>query len=417
MTIRLSPDDATEHLRVLSVSDVTGKSMLFLADSGPEAELLFSGLKLLLECETSRLGVRGGVPLDQLGGRLGKGALSPLSARGQKSSRGRRAGTDVSSKSNRYHSNAVSRKSKDDLDDRSKYSSFGEPGTSSDDEPNVNDDLSKDLFSELAGARIISDRHQVPEGRQSWSQLPGRNKMRHMASGDGRGVDVASSPQGGGQLAHQPLQAQAQAPAHYELGKSISSEIAVDVALPLPLALCRVLFLDSSSPVNRAWEAGRHADSDYRHGAWTFPPGSARDFERQNNGGLLSEQKVVSQGSMAGAQRAVSYRRTRNRELVRLSETISVEHDDVDRTLVFSVTDQMPRRGFNARVRIYLKSFKNQGCQARVVAEIRPVGKNLSNQQAVHKAFVLVLDEMKKRYGAEDKGEILNVCATYPREE
>jgi len=71
---------------------------------------------------------------------------------------------------------------------------------------------------------------------------------------------------------------------------------------------------------------------------------------------------------------------------------------------VFVVADQMPQRGFSAKARIYLCSFSAQSCEARVVAEIRPVGKNLTNQLAVHKAFVLVLDEMKKRYGVEKKG-------------
>ena len=55
--------------------------------------------------------------------------------------------------------------------------------------------------------------------------------------------------------------------------------------------------------------------------------------------------------------------------------------------LVFVVADQMPQRGFSAKARIYLCSFSVQSCKARVV-----------------KAFVLVLDEMKKRYGVEEKG-------------
>ncbi|KAL7543404.1 LOW QUALITY PROTEIN: hypothetical protein ACHAXR_012821, partial [Thalassiosira sp. AJA248-18] len=373
VTIRLSPDDATEHLRVLSIHDVTGKSMLFLANSNREAELLFCGLKLLLECETARLSVRGGVPLNKLGGKLGKGALSPLTARGSLKSRSNRRDRSEGGKRN------VSRRVKDDLDDRSKYSSFGEPGTSSDES---NDDGDKD--NEESQFAKLSDRHKVPEGRQSWSQLPGRSAMRQMASGN-------ASPR-----------AQAQAPPTYELGKAICTDIATNISLPLSLALCRVLFLDSSSPVNKAWETGR-ADSDYRHGAWAFAPGSPREFERGS-----SEQQLISRGSLAGAQRTISYSRMRNRELVRLSETIFVEKDD-DQTLVFVVADQMPRRGFSAKARLSLRSFGTQSCEARVVTEIRPVGKNLSDQLAVHKAFILVRDEMKKRYGVEAKGKGMGV--------
>jgi len=383
VTIRLSPDDATEHLRVLSIHDVTGRAMLFLANSNREAELLFCGLKLLLECETARLSVRGGVPLNKLGGKLGKNALSPLTARGASNSRRR----DRSEIGKHRH---LSRRAKDDLDDRSKYSSFGEPGTSSDE--SATNDGKDALLNDESEIGKLSDRHQVPEGRQSWSQLPGRNYMKQMASS-------ATSPR-----------AQAQGPT-YELGKMIYTDIATNISLPLPLALCRVLFLDSSSPVNKMWENGR-VDSDYRHGAWLFPPGSVREFERN----AASEQQLISNGSMVGAQRTISYSRTRNRELVRLSETIIVEKDD-EHTLVFVVADQMPRRGFSARARLHLRSFSNQSCEARVVTEIRPVGKNLSNQEAVHKAYVLVLDEMKKRYGVEEKGLLavfLDVYNTLP---
>ena len=64
-----------------------------------------------------------------------------------------------------------------------------------------------------------------------------------------------------------------------------------------------------------------------------------------------------------------------------------MEKDD-KQGLVFVVADQMPQRGFlPAKARIYLCSFSAQSCEARVV-----------------KAFVLVLDEMKKRYGVEEKG-------------
>jgi len=383
VTIRLSPDDATEHLRVLSIHDVTGKSMLFLANSNRESELLFCGLKLLLECETARLSVRGGVPLDKLGGKLGKCALSPLTARGLPTSRSIRRDRSENSK-NRHTPRSR------ELDDRSKYSSFGEPGSGSDESATHDDKVS--LFNERSDIAKLSDRHQVPEGRQSWSELPGRNYMKQMAN-------TTTSPR-----------SQTLTPT-YELGKVICTDIATNISLPLPLALCRVLFLDSTSPVNKIWETGR-ADSDYRHGTWTFPPGSAREFERNAS----SEQQLISRGSMVGAQRAVSYSRTRNRELVRLSESIIVEKDD-ENTLLFVVADQMPRRGFSARARLHLRSFGNKSCEARVVTEIRPVGKNLSNQQAVHKAYVLVLDELKKRYGVEEKGLLavfLDVCNTLP---
>ena len=77
-------DDKTEHLRVISIKDVSGTSLLFLANNFREAELLLCGLKLLLERETGRLGVRGGRPLSSLGGRHAEGAMSPAKARGER---------------------------------------------------------------------------------------------------------------------------------------------------------------------------------------------------------------------------------------------------------------------------------------------------------------------------------------------
>jgi hypothetical protein len=328
---------------------------------------------LLLECETSRLSVRGGVPLNKLGGKLGKGALSPISARGTTTPHGwnRRDGKDV----NNRHS---SRRTRNDLHDSSKYSSLGEPGSSSDESPS--NDGRGSHFNQEPEIASLNDRHKIPEGRQSWSQLPGRNKMKEIASG---GTASREQPQY----------------LTYELGKPICTDIATNISLPLPLSLCRVLILDSSSPVNRAWETGR-ADNDFRHDAWTFPPGSIREFEVNS----CSEQKLISRGPMTGAQRTITHSRVRNGETVRLSEILIVEQDDLTKGLVFAIKDEMPRRGFQAKVCIHLRAFGQQSCEARVVTDIRPVGKNISNQQAVHNAYVLVLNEMKKRYGLEDKG-------------
>lgn len=356
---------------------MTGKSILFLAKSNREAELLFCGLKLLLECETARLSVRGGVPLNKLGGKLGKGALSPASARGTLTLHGNRR--NVSEVNIDRH---APRRAKEDLDDRSKYSSFGEPGTDSDD--SANDDENRSLIKDFDNAKL-SDRHQAPDGRPSWSQLQGRNHTSHLASS---AISPRKEPQN-------PI---------YELGKAICTDIATNISLPLPLALCRVLFLDSSSPVNKSWEAGR-SDTDFRHSEWTFPPGSVREFEKNSS----SEYQIISRGSMIGAQRTIRYNRIRNRELVRLSETIIVEQDDLTTGLVLVIKDELPRRGFQAKACLQLRSFGNQSCEARVVTEIRPVGKNLTNQQAVHKAFILVLDEMKKRYGLEERGKKIDV--------
>ena len=61
----------------MSIQDVSGTSLLFLANNVREAELLVCGLKNLLERETAHLGVHGGLPLREFGGMSLEGAMSP----------------------------------------------------------------------------------------------------------------------------------------------------------------------------------------------------------------------------------------------------------------------------------------------------------------------------------------------------
>ena len=305
--------------------------------------------------------------MDELGGKLNKGAVSPASARGSLESP--RVRLDKS-KSQRMTAQA-----KADLGDRSKYSSIGDPGSDSDNEEDPH-------LPQQSDEGRVPHNNLVPEKRTSWSQVPSRNYMRQAAD--------ASSPR-----------RRSKAPT-YELGKEICNDVATDVPLPLPLAVCRVLFLDSTSPVINTWESWR-GDKEFRRTDWTFASGSSREFDRN-----LTEQQLIASGSMAGAQRIVSYSRLRNHEMVRLSENIAVESDDTEK-LVYTITDRMPRRGFSARVRIIIRSFNSKNCEARVVTELRPAGKKLSDQQAVHKAYLLVMDEMKMRYGTKGKGKFKTV--------
>jgi hypothetical protein len=64
----------------------------------------------------------------------------------------------------------------------------------------------------------------------------------------------------------------------------------------------------------------------------------------------------------------------------------------------------MPRRGFSMKVKFVLRPSKDNSCEATVIGEVRPVGKNMSNQAAVHNAFLLVLNELKTRYGSKVNG-------------
>lgn len=184
---------------------------------------------------------------------------------------------------------------------------------------------------------------------------------------------------------------------HYVYGQQVVRDVARNVRLPLPLPLCRVLLLDSTSPVMRKWESNR-GDKNFDKSRWVFPPATPRELERHS-----SEHQLIASGSMCGATRMTSFDRPRYGSTVRLSETHTVDADD-RKKLVVTIEEKNPRRGFTARVKIVLRAVKEDACDASIVAEVRPVGKDMSNQAAVHKAFLLVLDEIKLRYGSDGCG-------------
>jgi hypothetical protein len=320
----------------LLIQDVSGTHLQFLASSKQEAEWLMRGIVLLLERETSRLGVRGGKSSE-------KGGVSPAIARGGDMYNNRHRNTAMAAKRNgmkplrsNAHSNVL--EGVEDLD-------LGDATTNSN-----NKDSAK-----------------------RWGQMPCRNYMRQQASSYTNSVPK------------------------YVHGQLLVRDIAKNVQLPLPLPLCRVLLLDSSSPVISKWEVDR-GDANFEKTSWTFPPATPRELEQYQ-----SEHQLIGSGSMCGAHRTTSFERSRNGSMVTLSETQIVDSDDLEK-LAFTVNERMPRRGFSIKVKIILRPYTTTSCEATVLGEIRPVGKNMSNQQAVHKAFLLVVDELKARYGIEGVG-------------
>lgn len=336
-----------EHLRVISVQDVSGTSLLFLANNFREAELLVCGLKLLLERETVRLGVRGGLPLSAFGGRHLEGAMSPSAARGFRDL------PSTNSRRDNHHKGGTS----------SGY-------------------ISSDAGEESVAESLDTNNRHAPKGRRSWGNVPGRDYMRGQAA-----TMFASNAKG----------ANEQGVPHYVHRQQVIRDVARDVLLPLPLPLCRVLLLDSTSPVIKKWEKDR-GDKNFEKSKWSFPPSTPRELERHT-----SEHQLIASGSMCGAARTTSFDRLRYGSIVRLSETHSVDADDTTK-IVLSITERNPRRGFSVKVRILLRARSENGCSATVIAELRPVGKDMSNQAAVHKAFILVMDEIKLRYGSDGLG-------------
>jgi hypothetical protein len=349
---------------------VSGTSLLFLANNFREAELLVCGLKLLLERETARLGVRGGLRITTLGGKAAESSMSPDAARG-------------------FKEPSVSVKSVRGFKRESGYSS-SEMG----DETSTIGDSSSQI------------KRAVPEGRKKWGNVPGRNYMREKAEQLSPTKGVFEPPTEYGTVTGNGV-------TKYMHGQLIVRDIATNIHLPLPLPLCRVLLLDSSSPVIEKWEQDQ-GDKNFSRTNWTFPPATPRELERH-----ASEHQLIASGSMMGAHRTTSFDRLRNGSLVHLSVTQIIDADDSER-LAFTISERMPRRGFSMKVKVLLWSSKVNSCEATVMGEIRPVGKNMSNQAAVHKAFLLVLNELKSRYGSEGKGLMacfLSVVSSLPNPE
>jgi hypothetical protein len=349
-----------QHLRVISIQDVSGTSLLFLANNFREAELLVCGLKLLLERETARLGVRGGLPITAFGGRNKEGAMSPAAARGF-----REAPSNIPKEQKNK-----SRKKPRERSNLSGYAS-SEAGEDS-------------MISEIENTTKDIHGPGTEQKWNRWSKQPGRAYMRGQAAAQVENeenfVDEVGIPQ-------------------YVHGQLIDKEIAQHVHFPLPLPLCRVLLLDSTSPVIQKWESDR-GDQNFDKTRWIFPPATPRELERHS-----TEHQLIASGSMRGAHRTTSFDRHRYGTIVRLSETHTVEADD-SKEVAFTVTERNPRRGFSLKVRIVLEALSDNACEASVIAHVRPVGKDMSNQAAVHKAFLLVLEEINARYGMTGKGLI-----------
>jgi hypothetical protein len=339
--IMFKGEDKTQHLRVISIQDVSGTNLLFLANNFREAELLVCGLKLLLERETARLGVRGGLPISALGGKKGEGAMSPAAARGFR---------EISSTVQPKTFNSSSLKTKESLT------------------------MTRQAIIEKAAERKLNSGH--------WGKLPGRDYLRGQASSAVEPMETEKS------IENVPS---------YEYRLPIVKSISKSIRIPLPIPLCRVLLLDSTSPVIKQWQKDR-GDKNFEHSRWVFPPATPRELERHT-----SEHQLIASGSMCGAQRTTSFDRPRYGSFVRLSETYVVDTDD-PKKMAFFITEDSPRRGFAIKVKVLLRATKDNSCEATAFSDIRPVGKDMSNQSAVNKAYLLVLDEVKRRYGVEGNG-------------
>lgn len=334
-----------ERDRVICLESSDHSKLIFVGKTPEETRLLFCGLTVLLEQETERMGVRGGKAIPS----KNRGITSALRNKGGKISP------------------SVTKHQAPQKKDGSGYAS-----SDIDDTDDGLYDPSDHYHQSTPNA--VFPRDSLPEGWKSWGRLPGRSYMRAQSTSADDGFPT------------------------YAHGQLLIRDVCKNVVLPLPLPLCRVLLLDSSSPVISKWESER-GDLDFERTPWTFPPATPREMEQ-----FQSEHQLIASGSMCGAHRTISYERYRNGRPVRLSETHIVDSDDSDK-LAFQVNERLPRRGFSIKVKILLRAVDSgSACEATVLGEIRPVGKNMSDPSAVHKALLKVLDELKHRYGTDCVG-------------
>jgi lipid-binding SYLF domain-containing protein len=424
VSIRYSPDDATEHLRVISIhakatGDSTGTStapLLFLANNFREAELLVCGLKLLLERETNRLSVRGGQT---------KAALFGLKTNSP-SKKNVNGGGGTSSIQMSQHQHRMPEPDAESV----LFTSRVGAGTVS-----TYDTRPSQTQSQQAMPVSVPHSHAqpLPDGQASWSQVPQRAYLHQRAVGAASSTMAQPTPipVSTHMPAHMPMQMNLHLhppipiPAHtYTFGELLVRDIAVGVELPLPLAVCRALLLDSTSPVITKWEAER-GDSRYVKSQWMFPSqgNDNEDDPSDQRTSYQSEHEFIARGSMKGAYRTSTYDRPRNGSVINLMETQMVETDDLlmaakqeqdqQQRVELVVTERTPRRGFSVRMRIILTSMSSQstGTLITVQAECRPMGRNMSNQTAVHKAFCLVVNEISMRYGTQEPKGLLAAFA------
>jgi len=366
---------ASERERIVCLESLDTQ-IVFVGRTVEETRLLYCGLKVLLEKETARIGIRGGQSTGSSKSskkNRGGGIMSALKGKNGKTSPillSSSTSSLLSSSSSKHHQ---SRK-------------------------NTSGYESSDIDSTDEGVYDPSDYYHatnaspqdLPEGWKSWGRIPGRSYMR---------AQSASTDDGYPTYAH---------------GQLLIRDVCKNVILPLPLPLCRVLLLDSSSPVISKWENER-GDADFERTPWTFPPATPREMEQ-----FQSEHQLIASGSMCGAHRTISYERYRNGQPVRLSETHIVDSDDSEK-LAFQVNERLPRRGFSIKVKILLRAVENGNtCEATVLGEIRPIGKNMSDPAAVHKALMKVLDELRNRYGMDCVGLLagfMSVVENMPKDE
>ena len=258
-------------------------------------------------------------------------------------------------------------------------------------------------FNEAPVTELV---HDFSPARNDTSTFRHVRRTRSIDSGQRSSTIDSASPTSDStrdQIESSSIPASPKLPQHrecpkYIYGQAVKTELLRDVTLPLPLPICRALFLDSTSPIMNRWEAER-GDMNYAKNKWSFHPSTNRQIDE-----FSMEHQLIANGSMIGGYRTTSFDQIRKGHTVSSAETMLVDADD-SRKLEFTISERMPRRGFSVKVHFTVVAVNRESCKVNFDAVLRPMGKKMSNQDAVHKAFVYVSEKLIQRYGVESGGK------------
>ena len=325
--------------------------MFFLTNNIPESEVIFSGLKLIVERESTRVGVRGG-----------------------KKTR-REEVVD-----------------KDKPEDR--HTDFFEEDKKNEEEPFEHFEGSGPQFNEPITSNFFVEEEPIKTPTKNFEEQSFTMNASHgsISSYDNSGEYENPSQK---EISNM----------RYIQGQVIHTNIATNVSVPLPLPLCRALLVDSSSPLMNDWAIDR-GDFNPSHGDWILKNAMS---PRSVNYPDQKESELIFKANMTGASRTCAFERIRKGQRVGLSETWFVDIDDKD-AFVFSIVERMPRRGFSLKIRVAVRPASLKSSDVTIVGETVPLGKNTTDQAVVHRAFILVVKELHSRYGLGNGGKSSRQC-------
>ena len=173
-------------------------------------------------------------------------------------------------------------------------------------------------------------------------------------------------------------------------GHLLLEDIVNNCIIPLPLPLCRVLLLDSNSPVISSWKLV----SD-RYCPWTFPT----DYDKGVNSEKITDTQLLnSNKNLVGATRNLKDKDGG------IFETHFIDSDDEEK-VTCTISEYLPRNGFSIQIRIIFRR-NDDHCKADIMAELRPTPSYIPKN---YPPPSLILQDLNSRFGTDEKGKLIGL--------